>query len=211
MARYNKKNHSAYGMAKAAYAKAITVEKELAPENKVYIIDTIPVLITQLGNIYDLVGAGSGYAGIQQGVSVNDRTGDSIKLRRLRVRGIVKRSQAAAIETVRMIIFQGKESYNGLVPTPSYYLQSLDVYSSKNDQNRFASKTLYDQVFTVDDVAKQYHEINLNIPLEWRTQFEPGIPVPSMNGLYMLLMSSTGTVANQPSWEGYFRITYNDA
>lgn len=217
--RYNRRGryagrrygNSAKSLAIQALKKIKYVEKEVAPENKVYIIDTIPVVVTQLGNVYDLIGAGSGYAGIQQGISINDRTGDAIKLQRMVLRGIVKRSQTAAIETVRLIIFRGKEDFGGAVPSPSYILESLDVYSCKNVVNRFATKTLYDKVFIVDDVKNQYFEFNINMPLNWNVTFETGLPVPSMGGLYMLIMSSTGTAANQPSWEGYFRITYTDA
>lgn len=202
---------TAFGIAKAAYSLAKTVQKDIAPEYKTYIIDTIPVVISHLGNVYDLVGAGSGYAGIQQGIAHDDRTGDHIRLQRIVMRGIIKRSQTAAIESVRMIIFRGKEGFGGSVPTPSFYLQSLDVYSSKNDTNRYVTKTLYDNVIVVDDVKNQYHEINLNLSLDWPCSFEPSIPTVSSGGLYMLLLGSTGTVANQPSWEGYFRLTYTDA
>lgn len=208
MARYNR---STRGLAMAAYRKAKNVENTMAPEIKAYTIDTLPNTITALGNIFDLVGAGSGFAGVQQGVAINDRTGDSIHLRRFVMRGIIKRSQTAAIETVRMIIFRGNEGFNGLVPAPGFILEAVDVYSSKNQQNRYVTKTLYDEVFTVDNVAKQYHEINLNIKLDWDVQFETGIPVPSMGGLYMLLLGTTSTVANQPQWEGFMRISYTDA
>lgn len=196
-------------MAKAAYATAKEVEREIAPEYKNYVINTIPVVISNLGAVYDLIGAGSGYAGIQQGVSINDRTGDSIKLHRMVARGIIKRSNAASIETVRMIIFKGK-SEEGASYVPADILDSIDVYSNKNEQNRYNSKFLYDEIFVLDDVKSQYHEIKLNMELNWDTQFEPGIPSVSNQGVWMLLLSSA-SAGNQPSWEATFRTSYTDA
>lgn len=198
---------SAYGLAKAAYSTAMFVKDAVNIEYKIYRIETIPTTFNNLGVIYDLVGSNSGFAGIQQGITVNDRIGDSIKLQRMVFRGLIQKNAAATINSVRIIVFKGKAEA-GLMYSPADILESLNVYSGKNDDNRYNTKILYDEVKVIDSVKSQYLELDWNIELNWHCKFEESLTTIADGGLYMLLLSSAST--NLPVWDGVFRITYTD-
>lgn len=203
--RFNKS--STYQLAKAAYATANFVKDAVNIEYKVYRIETTPVTFNNLGVVYDLIGSNSGFSGIQQGTTINDRIGDSIKLQRMVFRGLVQLNSLATINAVRIIVFRGKAEA-GLMYSPSDILESLNVYSGKNENNRYNTNILYDEVKIIDNVKSQYIELDWNIELNWHTKFEAGATTIADGGLYMLLL--TGAVTNLPAWDGVFRITYTD-
>lgn len=199
--------YSTRSMARAAYRKAKKVERELAPEAKSYRIATIPVVMSNLGVVYDLIGNGSGYGGIVNGTNNGDRVGDRIKLLRLVFRGIIQKPVLNPISSVRVIVFKGTADNGGYVT--SDILESLSVYSGKNEEKRYNTKFLFDEVFVLDDAKQGYVEFDWNIKLGWETQFTPGAALVEDGGLYMLLLTTSAT--NQPSWDGVFRISYTDS
>lgn len=203
--KFNKS--STYQLAKAAYSTANYVKDMVNIEYKVYRIETTPTTFNNLGVIYDLIGSNSGFAGIQQGITVNDRIGDSIKLQRMVFRGLIQKNAAATINSIRIIVFQGKAEA-GLMYSTADILESTNVYSGKNENNRYNTKVLYDEVKVIDSVKSQYLELDWNIELNWHAKFEAGVTTIADGGLYMLLL--TGASVNLPSWDGVFRITYTD-
>lgn len=215
MPRYSRYNNNSfrYGrstrrIATSALKIAKKVEDATSPEYKDYRIATIPVTMSNLGVVYDLIGNGSAYGGITQGAGNNDRIGDSIKLQRLVFRGLFQKTSTGTIASIRCMLFKGK-SEEGVSYVTSDILESLSVYSGKNEANRYNSKIIYDEVFVVDTIKSGHVELDWNIPLNWHCQFEPGSTNVSNGGLWMLILTSAAT--NQPQWDGVFRISYTDA
>lgn len=138
------------GIAKKAYKIAKFVAGAINVEYKYFINGSSLTANTWNGNIVSLL-----YP--SQGVAANERVGDSIKMKDLVIRGEWNRNVAGLTsEVCRVIVFIDKE---GLITLGSQLLETTgtygSVYSQKNENNRYLTKTLYDRSFVVNNTDNQ--------------------------------------------------------
>lgn len=122
-----------------------------------------------------------------QGVTVNQREGDSIKMKNLTMRGDIVYNGTNS-ETVRLIIFNDKENQATTAGDILEYVgSSLSVYSGKNPNLRYDSKILYDKAFIVDaNTPIRKFDIVLKIGLH--VNFSSGTNTINNNALKILII-----------------------
>lgn len=207
---------SAYGLAKAAYSTANFVKDMVNIEYKTHMLDPIgPLPIDSTGAVMELVAESNGAAyfpGISQGDGNDQRIGDSIKLQRCVFRGTLVKHSSATVSLVRVILFRGKAE-DGKVYTVGDILGTgaagaHTVYSSKDEDNKYNTKILYDELFILDSVKSQYVEFNWNKELNWHTRYVAASNVIAEGGLNLLMFSTEAV--NAPVLNGCFKISYTD-
>jgi len=123
---------------------ATRVASMINVEYKYIETDVTSAAISWNGSIYD------GLCLPQQGVTVNQREGDSIKMKNLTIEGTLFRSSGN--EIVRIIIFIDKDCS---ITTPATYWEGIGtnnvVLSDKNQDNKFKTKMLLDKTFIMTD------------------------------------------------------------
>lgn len=205
--KFDKSN--TYELARAAYSTANYLKDVINTEYKDYTLDIQPAGFNTAGTIWDFVGdVGPVFPGITQGVTSEERTGDSVKLQRLAFRGMIIKHSSATVTICRVILFKGK-SEDGVPYQITDILETSDVFSHKSDPRRYDTTILYDEVFVLDSVKSQYVEFDWDRELNWHTQFLPGLPKVANEGLYLLVLSSEPT--NAPILRGMARLSYTDS
>lgn len=147
-----------------------------------------------------------------QGIAANERTGDSIKIKDLVIRGEFNRNVLGLTsEVCRIIVFIDKEN---LVTTGSQFLQVTgsysSVYSQKSENNRYLTKTLYDKTFVVNntDTQQRYFKIYLK-NLNHHVHFLTGLSTVRNNEIKMLTICQSASNGAQFSYISRFSYVDN--
>jgi len=128
-----------------------------------------------------------------QGITVNEREGDSIKIKNITFEGAWYRN--GQDEICRIIVFIDKENE---VINPDDFLENVNtdtaVFSNKNQNNKFDSKTLWDAKFTLttDHPLARFKKI---IKVDQHMHFLAGATTVSNNCIKILFINqavSTG-------------------
>lgn len=127
-----------------------------------------------------------------QGIAVNQREGDSIKMKNLTIRGDIVFNGTKS-ETVRLIIFNDKENQATTAGDILEYTgSSLSVYSGKNPNLRFDSKILYDKTFIIDaNTPIRKFDVVLKIGLH--VNFAAGTTTINNNALKILIIGQNAS------------------
>lgn len=188
-------------IAKNALKTAKFVKKLINAETKYYERD-----------ITNQVVLNTGYADYMfapaQGVSVNEREGDSVKMKNLILKGTIKLNPTQTFGLIRMIIWIDKEN---LIQTPSQLLESTgnshSILENKNQNNKFKSKILLDRRYILNsDSPIKFFEINLK--LETHIQFQAGTTITENNMPRIMFISQD--TSNGPVVDTHAHITYVD-
>lgn len=155
---------------------------------------------------------------ISQGDTDLTRTGLSIKLQTLRMRGNVAPSENASAplyQQARMIIFRGKQE-NGVAYTASDLLATTGSFyapnSLKNWTERFRTQVLYDKTYNL--VGKSSTGPLANIPFDIKLKLTGHVNYSSGSndiedgGLYILFISNDLSWA--PTIVYNYRLTFTD-
>jgi len=141
-----------------------------------------------------------------QGVGSDERTGDSIKIKNLTLRGNIKRSTADCI--VRIIVYWDKENS---IPNTSSFLEqvgnSFSVISPRNESSKFRAKTLYDSKFiiTADTPIQEFECV---VKIDDHVNFAVNSTTLVQGALKILWVSNIN--ANLPTLDYFARTTYMD-
>lgn len=161
--------------------------------------------VTWNGAIYDLclpaVGDGD-----------EERTGDSIRLKNLKLQGHISyNTLGSATQTVTLMIFLDKANKYGLA---SDILDQGEIgtqwapYAPKDKDNTFNTKTLWKKTFVMSD-QRDFTKIFAKLDnLNWHMQFENGTTIPNTNRLRLLVISDTN--ANLPALTFFSRVSFID-
>lgn len=143
-----------------------------------------------------------------QSTGATGRTGDSIKLKALTLRGLIDYNTLGIAEMVRVIIFVDKQN---VVTTGAQLLQYTGVYmatnSPKNEGNKFDTKILYDKAFPVS-VYRPQAKFNVVLKLGFHVHFAAGTTTVENNALKMCFISQNP--ANSPKFSYISRVTFVD-
>lgn len=143
-----------------------------------------------------------------QGTGATQRTGDSIKIKDLTIRGSVKRG--ATDEVFRLIIFWDKD--NSIAGANQFldatYLATANaVYSPKDPGFRYNTKTLWDKSWSLTS-DKPFIHFSKVIKINDHTAFNPGTTTIRHGALKALWITQTNVGGAQ--MEYITRITYLD-
>lgn len=147
-----------------------------------------------------------------QGVGASQRTGDSIKIKDLIIRGEWTRNTAGLTsESCRLIIFIDKENS---VSQGSDFLQTTGtygaVYSEKNEDNRYKTKTLYDRTFDVNNYNRQSNKFKIVLKkLNHHIHFVNGTNTIKNNEIKMLLITQSPTNGSEFTYISRFSYVDN--
>jgi len=154
----------------------------------------------------------SALTGVAQGDGDGARTGNSILVKSLQVKGVVTRTTSGdAVQTCRIVIVQDRQNVADS-SNPGY----TTVFASSYPQTMLNALTvgrfsiLYDNIFTLDTAKCLSKFFNIYIPLNCHVRFNGAASTDiQRNGIYMFTISTQATT-NQPvlSWTG--RLSYHD-
>lgn len=170
--------------AKKALKVASYVAKQINAEYKYTELANTGVVSSNAGGFYTLCQPA-------QGNLVNQRSGDSIKMKTLTLEGSVARNTND--EIFRLIIFIDKEM--SVTTTGSFWENPSDpqcVFSDKNQDNKFKTKVLYDRKFTVS-TYQPLHRFNIVLKVPYHVHFQAGTSTIENNGLRLFMVSQQGT------------------
>lgn len=127
-----------------------------------------------------------------QGDAQQQRDGDSIRVKRLVIRGYLKfDAQIADGSMVRLCVV--RSTRGALAPLtnmidPNYYGTALSPIFHKNYENRKHYKIMKDLVFKVtpDTIAVPF---KINMKLDHKVEFDAGSTSPTANAFYLLCIS----------------------
>lgn len=144
-----------------------------------------------------------------QGDGNNEHVGDSVKLQRLTFRGSIRNSTGTSSQ-VRLIIFKDKFNQNS---TPTNFLEnvgsSLAVFSPKDEDTKYSSKTLFDKTYIVSD-TRPIQKIKLNIPLNFHTTYVPTTNTPTAGVLRILFISDANPAGSPPTVDYICATSFTD-
>lgn len=132
------------------------------------------------------------------GDSVNERDGDSIKVKRCVIRGTINEDSSIALgSTVRLMVIQHKTGSMTVGVGPTGPQQVLDnayvgtgrgIFAHKEYDIRKHNKVLFDKYFQADANSKRSPFL-INLKLDFQIDYVTGTATPASNGLYLLAIS----------------------
>lgn len=147
-----------------------------------------------------------------QGIGATQRIGDSIKMKDLVIRGEWTRNTAGLTsESCRLIIFVDKDNDT---TTGADFLQTTgtygSVYSEKNENNRYKTKTLYDRTFDVNNYNRQTNKFKIVLKkLNHHVHFQAGTTTVKNNEIKMLLITQSPTNGSEFTYISRFSYVDN--
>lgn len=194
--RYRRRPRTAYGLAKAAYAKAkkAQVQKELKFNQFGPLTDTSP---DSTGSIEEL-------SQLSQGDTNNTREGNVIYPTSLKWRATLDMATAATDTYVRIVIFRW---LSGSPSAVTDVLNTVGMTSFKDDNNRFRSQILYDKVINLNDAKSTSIFLQGRIKLRGLIAYDETTAAANKNSIWIATMSNEAV--NFPSFafrsQMYFR------
>ena len=147
---------------------------------------------------------------INQGVGVSQRTGDTLKMKTLALRGEFERNTLGATsEVCRLIIFIDKDN---TITTGAQLLNNTGsnavVYSQKNEDTKYDTKVLYDKSFNVNSVSSPQRFFDIVIKIPYHAHFVAGTSTVGHNALKMAYFCQNATNGAKITWQS--RLSYVD-
>lgn len=206
--KFNQSN--VYELAKAAYSTANFIKDAVNIEYKECVNElTLANPFDNPGFIYSFIdlNAPNGI-GIPQGTANGERIGDSVKLQRLTLKAIMIKHPVAVVTAFRVILFRGKSERGGTYVPADILENPAILFSSKSEDERYTTKFLHDQIYTLDSAKNQCITFDWDYELNWHANYEAGTSVIEEGGLYLYIVQlGTGSA---PSFTMSSRITYTD-
>lgn len=142
-----------------------------------------------------------------QGVDVESRTGDSIKMVNLTMR-LLLQWNGANFENVRVIIFLDKENS---ITNVSDFLDitgtQLAVLSPKNQINQYDTKTIFDKTYNITQTRPQVL-IEKVFKLDMHEHFQASTTTVKNNAIKMIIIGQQAAAGT--TFQYFSKITYLD-
>jgi len=142
-----------------------------------------------------------------QGVDVESRTGDSIKMVNLTMRMILNYN-GSNYENIRVIIFNDKE--NSMVNVSDFLDltgTSLAILSPKNQINQYDTKTIFDKTYALSANTPQVL-IEEVFKLDMHTHFQASTTTVKNNAIKLIVIGQQ--VSGGGTFQYFSKITYLD-
>lgn len=145
-----------------------------------------------------------------QGTANSQRIGDGFKMQNLTFRGYVKAGPTLH-ESIRVLIFIDKQNQ---ITTGADLLDNTGTgyatLSSKNEDNKYMSRVLYDRTFQVSPGYRPIIHFEGVIPIDLHQHFQAGTTTIKDNALKQMVISdlASGTASATVVWCSY--VSYTD-
>lgn len=166
-------------------------------------------------NLVDTTGDVGHITAIQQGVLDSDRVGDSFKLKHLRIRWRVERSDVILHTRVRLVVFQSKVYQTGTPAISSVLGGGFTMESFPEWDRRVNFAILYDKTVYVNEgkakelgTTKRYDSISLRRAVS-KVQYSAGSDTNVTNGLYFMVFSDQTSTSGPSASDARPRVTVN--
>lgn len=148
---------------------------------------------------------------VAQGDGDGNRTGNSIFVRALNIRGHVQRNSAgSSVQIVRIAIIMDTQQIADSAPVFSDIYEGTDVLSHLNSDTVGRFKVLYNQVITLDSVSVPLRPFQINLPMRHHVRYNGVNGTDIQRGaLYFVAVSSQAS-ANYPAITFDARLSYHD-
>lgn len=205
MTRYRKKDNftATADFARQGYYLAKRLKRLINVEEKIHKVDqSSPGITTAVtGIVHDLTV-------IPQGDTQFTRDGSSLKPLQFALKGFLASNVSSTQNTVRIILFRGKLE-NGVTPTVTSYLESANVLSFKNHDNRFQTQTLVDRTYHLTNSGTNKRvAVNIEQKLFGHVNYDDATTTIEGGGLYLLIIGDSNTTP--PVFYYKSRMTYTD-
>lgn len=188
---YRKRSNRRY---QSTAQKALRIAKKAykLPELK-YTYESGNATITATGQIINI-------SDTAQGVTNNQRIGDTIKPTSTKIR-FQHLFNASGI--IRAIVFRW---VSGSTSSVTDVLQAANVYSFKSEDKRFQSEILFDRTYAADSDNLSIVR-NINVKLSKPISTPEGATAQNRNGIYLLLIANQTQPTNGFNYQArtYFR------
>lgn len=145
-----------------------------------------------------------------QGSDYNERTGNSIKATSLLLRGYVNLpSTATTGHVMRLILFRDLDN-NSSAPTPATVLENVEPNSPLLHTEGKRYKIIRDKLITVSNTGPDIKMVKFNIKLNSHIKYSDPTTGIREGQLYLLVLSDTLTVSEEPLFGYDSRIRFVD-
>ncbi len=182
--RKSKGGYNWGNLAKKAFKTAKYVASLVNAETKIYYTELAATAPTYTGILNTLNTPA-------QGVQSNQREGDSVKGKKLVIKGKFTYGGGNS-EECRLIVFLDKQNVltsSNVLRVPA--TQSLIVFQPKNEETFYNSNILFDRTFIVNSSTKYDSPFRIKIPLNIHTDFQSAGTTIVTNAIRILCFSQT--------------------
>lgn len=149
---------------------------------------------------------------ISQGDGEGQRTGNSIFVRNVNIRGSLIKSTSATVTRVRLMLIVDKQQINDTAPAPSDVLDSVgtsnSVYSFLNNDTVGRFTILKSRLYSLTEDTPVIN-VNWNFNLRRHVRYNgAGATDIQRGGIYILQIGTES--ANFPSFDRAIRVSYHD-
>jgi len=185
--------------------KALTLARKIADavniEYKHSDTNGAPAAVDYTGGVLTLLSS------ISQGITDQQRIGDSIKVQNNMIRFSIARNGTDAL--VRVILIWDKQNQ---ISATSDVLELVGAanapLSPKNYDKRFRSQILFDKTYSLDANRSILHD-ECALDVDQHVQFSAGTTTPVTGDLILMTISNLVTT-NLPTFGYYNRVTFTD-
>lgn len=164
------------------------------------------------GSSVDSSGIVQNLTGIAEGDTPSGRTGNSVFVRHIYLRGTATIASTLKPTYMRVLLVQDLQQISDSSPTIESVLQGVSITSPLDmvtNQGRF--KVLYNRVFSLDVAKKQTVTFGCYKTMRVHTKFNgSGSGDIQKNGFYLMIFSDQASAADAPIVSTYSRLRYHD-
>lgn len=161
-------------------------------------------------NTIDTAGGLTHLSSIAQGDGDGQRTGNSVFVRSINIRGVVYRNAAgASTQVVRLSVIMDTQQVGDTSPTFASIYEGTDVNSHLNSDTVGRFKVLKNLILTVDSAGQSGKAFLINLPMRHHVRWNGTASTDiQKGGLYFSIVSASATNAPTVTWDG--RVSYHD-
>lgn len=149
------------------------------------------------------------FTAIAQGDGLSARTGTSILVHSVTVKGAVAINGSATVSFFRLILVRDTQQVGDTAPAYTDVMESASTVAllNKNTPGRF--QLLYDQLFTLGSASTQVIPINFHVVVQKHVKYNGSASSDiQKGGIYLMMVSSEAT--NAPAFTYHGRTCYYD-
>lgn len=149
------------------------------------------------------------FTAIAQGDGLSARTGTSILVHTVTVKGALAINGSATVSFFRLILVRDTQQVGDTAPAYTDVMETASTVAllNKNTPGRF--QLLFDQLYVLGSASTQSIPINFHVTVQKHTKYNgTGSSDIQKGGIYMMMVSSEAT--NAPAFTYHGRLCYYD-
>lgn len=148
---------------------------------------------------------------IAQGDGDGARTGNSVLLKNVNIRGAVARSTSGdVVQTCKIVLLRDKQQIADTVPTGLDVFEAATPWAHLNSDTVGRFDILWSKVFQLDTVKTLGNIIEINVPMQSHVRYNGTAAADFQKGGIYMMFVSTQSIANYPVFKYECRVSYHD-